>query len=998
MMKLCKGLRVVLALVFLAPGSAAQSFFTRTYEENDGLVNSTVYDLAQDASGRMWFATSGGISVYDGAAWTSHTSGTGLPAQDVRCIRVDAEGRIWAVGSNPAWILMCFDGRSWASFPFPPSAAVSYCTALAVRPEGREVRVAVGTSGSGIFVFDGIRWRTITKTGGLAGSEVRNIIPYQGGFLVATEKGLSWAGENSIENRWAGVDPLLAGDIRGAAVEAASGGDVIWLLGSRWLGIFQDGRLRILRRENPLLFSSNFPAAKVLPDGKGGLFFGNPVSIFYYDPSSASAYPLGVRNGLIAEGAAALFLDRESNVWIGGFRGVSRISSRRFHNYRSAQGLLEDEVTAIQAFGDGVVAFGHNFGLTIWDGRELRKIALKAKPDAPPGQIRVLDLAGDDRGGLWLAAASLGLGSLEGNDRIRWRDVPGNPTHPVTSVVFDENRRLWIAQSDALFQLRKGRPVEVFPGMFKGCYIRKIVAARGGLLFVATTKHGLFRWDGSSWTRSSGDEASGVSNVFSVYLDSNGRTLVGTLAGLRLLAGDRLDLFSENGFEIRRPVYLILEDRAGRLWFGTDNGVVRWDGRTRRDFTKAEGLAGREVNRSAGMIDSLGRIWIGTNTGASCYRENFDLGPDDVPPPTVSITGLDVNGTPADLSAEIVLGYRENNLMFHFQGTSFINEGALRFESYLAGFDKTWGAEYAAADRRIRYTNLPAGSYVFHLRAKNALGTRSEAVSSPVIRIRNPFWLQWWFLLASFLLAGGLILTIGLAVTQHRQAERLEALVLDRTAQIQASLREKEVLLKEVHHRVKNNLQIISSLLFLQSRRISDPGLMSVFKGTISRVRAMALVHESLYRSDQLTLIDMDEYFRKLVYHLLEIYDVRKAPVAADIRAERISLPLETAITYGLIVNELVSNALKHAFPSERKGVVKITLSRVGLDAEEDSSREKGIELTVVDNGVGIPEAVKNGSPDSLGLRLVQNLASQLDGKIDVRNEGGTVVRIFFPE
>ena len=103
-------------------------------------------------------------------------------------------------------------------------------------------------------------------------------------------------------------------------------------------------------------------------------------------------------------------------------------------------------------------------------------------------------------------------------------------------------------------------------------------------------------------------------------------------------------------------------------------------------------------------------------------------------------------------------------------------------------------------------------------------------------------------------------------------------------------------------------------------------------------------------------------------------------------------------ITYGLIVNELVSNALKHAFPSERKGVVKITLSRVGLDAEEDSSREKGIELTVVDNGVGIPEAVKNGSPDSLGLRLVQNLASQLDGKIDVRNEGGTVVRIFFPE
>ena len=998
-MKILKGLLVPFVLVVLASGLSAQSFLVRTYEENDGLINSAVDDIAQDTSGRMWFSTRSGISVYDGATWSSFTTGNGLATQAVNRIRADARGSMWALGSNPSWVLLRFDGKTWTSFPFPQTAAPPYaCTALAVRSEARGIRVAVGTAQSGVFLFDGIRWTIVSKARGLSGDTVRDIVVYQDGFLVATSEGLSWIGENSVENRWEKGDPLLRRDIRGVAVETTPDGDVIWVVGSTWLGTVQGGRFEVVSPEIPLRFFPSFETAAMLPDLKDGIFYGNPTGVYYFDRASASSSPMGVRQGLAAEGATALFLDRESNIWVGSPRGVSRISSRRFHNYRRAQGFLEDEVTAIQSFGDGAVAFAHNHGLTIWEGKELRTVALDRKRNTPAGEIRILDLAADDAGGLWIAAASLGLGRLGRDGRLRWYDFPSGPAEPVNSVVFDQNRRLWIARSASLYQIQNGRPVEVFPGMFKDDYIRKIFASRGGLIFVATVKRGLFRWDGKDWTHFSDETDPGASNVYSVYLDSNGRTLVGTFAGLRQTAGNRLDPFLENGFEIRRPVYLILEDKAGRLWFGTDNGVVRWDGKTRRDFSKAEGLSGREINRSAGMIDPRGRVWIGTNTGASCYRENFDLGADDVPPPVVSITGLDINGEAADFSKKIVLGFRENNLVFHFIGTSFIDESALRFESFLDGFDQAWSPEYAAAERQIRYTNLPSGTYVFNLRAKNALGTRSDPISSPVIRIQNPFWLRWWFLLASLLLGGGLILGVGLAVTQRRQAERLEALVLARTAQLQASLREKEILVKEVHHRVKNNLQIISSLLFLQSRRITDPGLLAVFQGTISRVRAMALVHESLYRSDQLTSINMEDYLRKLVHHLLEIYDVRKDPVAADIRSAGISLPLETAITYGLIVNELVSNALKHAFPADRKGVIKIVLARSAPDAEGEAVLKKGIVLTVSDNGVGIPEEMKTGSADSLGLRLVQNLVSQAEGTIDVRREDGTVVRIVFPE
>jgi two-component sensor histidine kinase/ligand-binding sensor domain-containing protein len=998
-MKILKGIFIPFVLVALASGLLAQSFLIRTYEENDGLINSAVNDIAQDGAGRMWFCTRGGISVYDGATWSSFTTTNGLSAQAIYQIQVDAQGSIWAIGTYPSWILMRFNGNVWISFPFPRVDVPPYnCTGLAVRSESGGIRVAVGTTQSGVFIFDGIRWNVVSKVQGLAGNTVRDVAVFEDGFLVATNEGLSWVGENSVENRWEKADSLLREDIRGLAVETTPKGEKIWVLGSNGLGVVQSGRFEVVSRESPLPFTRTSQTAALLSDGKGGLFYGNATGVYYYDQVSRSSHPLGIREGLIAEGATSLLLDREGNIWIGGVRGVSRISSRRFFNYRKAQGLLDDEVTAIQTFGDGAVAFAHNLGLSVWTGKEFRHIVIDRKPNIAVGEIRILDLAADDDGGLWLAAAAQGLGRLGRDGRLRWYDFPGGQAEPVTSVVFDQNRRLWIARNNALFQFQNGRPVEVFPGQFRGDYIRKLVSSRGGLIFVATGNRGLFRWDGNAWAHFSDETDSGAANVYSVYVDSNGRTLVGTLSGLRQISGDRLDPFSENGFEIRRPVFLILEDKVGRLWFGTDNGVIRWDGKTRRDFSKADGLSGREINRSAGMIDALGRVWIGTDNGVSCYREYFDLGPNDVPPPVLSITGLDINGKAADFSKVLVLGYRENNLVFHFLGTSFIDENSLRFESRLEGFDKTWSPEYTSSDRQIRYTNLPPGAYVFNLRAKNALGTQSDPISSPVIRIRNPFWLQWWFILAAFLLGGGLIISLGLAVTEYRQAERLEALVLDRTAQIQASLREKEILLKEVHHRVKNNLQIISSLLFLQSRRITDPGLLALFQGTISRVRAMALVHESLYQSDVLTSIVMEEYLRKLVHHLLEIYNIRKEPVVADIRAAGISLPLETAITYGLIVNELVSNALKHAFPDNRKGVIKITLARPASDAAGEPAQKREIILTVSDNGIGIPEEMKGGTPESLGLRLIQNLASQLEGTIDVRSNGGTVFRIVFPE
>jgi PAS domain S-box-containing protein len=198
----------------------------------------------------------------------------------------------------------------------------------------------------------------------------------------------------------------------------------------------------------------------------------------------------------------------------------------------------------------------------------------------------------------------------------------------------------------------------------------------------------------------------------------------------------------------------------------------------------------------------------------------------------------------------------------------------------------------------------------------------------------------------------------------------------------------REMYLKELHHRVKNNLQVISSLLFLQSTHTSDPRTLGILKESQSRVRSIALIHEKLYRSADLTRIDFAEYVRDLIADLVRTFGVDQEHLLIKTAIEPVSLEIDTAITCGLIINELVSNAFKYAFP-DGKGTVTIRLARHG---------DRQFGLTVGDNGVGIPADYDWRSGNSLGLRLVSDLARQLDGDMTVERDPGTTFRISFRE
>ncbi len=204
--------------------------------------------------------------------------------------------------------------------------------------------------------------------------------------------------------------------------------------------------------------------------------------------------------------------------------------------------------------------------------------------------------------------------------------------------------------------------------------------------------------------------------------------------------------------------------------------------------------------------------------------------------------------------------------------------------------------------------------------------------------------------------------------------------------QIHESLKEKIVLLREIHHRVKNNLQIVSSLLNLQAGYITDKKVLEILKESQNRIRSMALIHEKLYQSPDLDKINFSEYIQSLTKDLFRSYQSQLNRINIRSEVGEIFLEIDQSILCGLIINELISNAIKHAFKGKGKGEILVQLFQDGED----------YQIIVKDDGIGFPKDIDIENTDSLGLQLVTSLTGQMSGKIDIKSNNGTVVKISF--
>jgi PAS domain S-box-containing protein len=251
--------------------------------------------------------------------------------------------------------------------------------------------------------------------------------------------------------------------------------------------------------------------------------------------------------------------------------------------------------------------------------------------------------------------------------------------------------------------------------------------------------------------------------------------------------------------------------------------------------------------------------------------------------------------------------------------------------------------------------------------------------------------------------AGEFVLSSIVDITERKRADRereglleqlrtlnaeLEERVRLRTAELSATLKEREVLLQEIHHRVKNNLQVISSLINMQVRRVADLPTRGALEECQTRVLAIALIHEKLYQSKDYGRVPFSEYATSLAQSIFHTTGVSSAAISLHLDVEKLSLAVDKAIPCGLILNELITNALKHAFPNERRGVIAVTLKRPS---------PRLVRLSVADDGVGLAPAFALERSDSLGMQLVSTLVEQLDGTLEITGPRGTTFVVTFP-
>jgi two-component sensor histidine kinase len=224
------------------------------------------------------------------------------------------------------------------------------------------------------------------------------------------------------------------------------------------------------------------------------------------------------------------------------------------------------------------------------------------------------------------------------------------------------------------------------------------------------------------------------------------------------------------------------------------------------------------------------------------------------------------------------------------------------------------------------------------------------------------------------------------AAIREKQREA-ESARIESDKKIKASLKEKEVMLQEIHHRVKNNLQIILSLLRLQSARIEDEKIKEKFRDSQNRIRSMALIHEKLYRSEDFSRVDFSDYIQSIMDHLFSTYGAVKKDISYELDIHDVFLDINKAIPCGLIINELLSNSLKHAFPGNRKGKITVKMTSNGGDK---------FSLIIKDDGVGFPDDFDFEKAVTLGIQVVSDLVNQIEGTIEIDRESGTTFIINF--
>ena len=882
----------VLTLLFFTD-CQAQIYPIHHYSVEEGLASRSVFDITQDNTGRMWFATNLGVSVYDGFEFTNITLQHRFNSKGFRKIKTDEKGIIWAVPFYINDTIYYLINNKWETITSPSGITEDdkFVTGFDLYYENDEPVLCLG-SDNGIFIYTGKNWKRFSKDKGLIEKSVCNITAGDKKFFISTYSGLSVYSDGKIDNS---LNKLIYPQIKSilnVTVEKLTGPGKearqrIWILGFNKLGYIEDKEFKLLTDNFQIPHLNTIDRFYLTMDTRNIIYFGNTTVRYYVNINSKQVSPLSRQNGLAANGGTSVYADKEDNVWFSDNRGVDKINNLTFRNHSILNGLPEDEVSAVNEIFPGVYVFGHNYGISIFKDFKYKYISFEKLKIYSLNASRVQDLYKDNAGNIWISASKTGLGKIDKSLNISWISIPKDIT--ITSANSDIDGNI-IASTDLGIFTVKNNKLEKYPPFSSiDKSFRKVFRLRDGSIW-ATGYNGVYRYSGNTLKHIFLQGNYDANSIYSVFKDGKNRILLGTEDGLYQVLNDSLVKFNEGKFSISESVFAICQDKSGNYWFGTEKNLIKWDGAENvREYNSNNGLVPGEINRSAVFFDSSGKLWIGTDAGLSRYVPEFDEENHKIP--SVEIIGLKNNtGEFRPFTDDITLKSDENTIRLFFRGISFVEENAIVYRVKLEGFDKDWVEIKQSQIDKVTYWNLNPGDYIFKVKAKNHTGDWSSEVSSKKITISNPFYKKLWFILMVILALAVVFYVIYKYYIKSIYLKALEKRVERRTKQLNESRGELEKVLVTLEERVKERTEELEK---------SEEKYRTVFEQAAEGIIMFDIETKRVIQANK-AYLDLfgfsEEELLKLTFYDLVLYDEKSLKKNLEILKEKKSLKLETRL------------------------------------------------------------------------------------------------------
>lgn len=1000
------------------------------FNSRNGLLSDNINAIVQDNQGRMWFGTTDGISIYDGQSFTNLTTGNGLCDNYITDLKKDKEGAIWISTLNGVsrWAsdsitnyyaehglkssivyhifiaengniylssqrgLSVFDGQSFSSLSgkvpderiqssFIDKSGLLYAATysqgvfilrdssvkhftladglvsnvILTAFSDKESNLWLGTT-NGLSRFSGDRFSSFTSDDGLAGNHILSIFCSRDAklWLGTLTNGLSMFDGNLFRNF--GIKEGL----RSKSIwHIAQGqGNSLWLSTTSGPALLNTGSGEI---QYPINFLNTEFIYFTLQSDSNRIYFATDKGLYIRDEKRL--YRVGSQQGLTEEKVRCLYLDDENKLWIGTLRGLFIHHKDSVVNATRAFGFPQVPVTGILSDADGrLIISTYDFGIYI-----INKVSfenLSTQKGLLSARINRIFL--DQNQMLW-------MGTPDGVDCFNWAEYVRNKKLFITH--FDKSNGYFGMETNAICSDLSGN---IWFGTINGAiqFNRKAGLAKASVPLLTLTKIQLFLKD-VDWSkrRINVNPRSGLPDNLVLPFDQNNLSFFFT--GIYLTVPEEVKYqFILEGLDkdwspvTNQPMAHYSNVPAGKFVFKVRATVNnrQWSPAVTFSFEIKPPIWKTPVFIFFyALALTIGIFLILQFRTRSLQRSQAILRKN------VEDRTCELNEKNAELEKLSLVASETDNSVIIFNNKlelEWANKAFTRITGYTV--------KELNMDKPVTLYDISTHPDIKNLTAFAIENKRSSAYESSFTdKEGKQIWVS--STLNPIFNANDQLHKVVVVDTDITYRKKMEE-------QITSALHEKGLLLKEIHHRVKNNLQIIISLFNLQSGFITDKEAYRALREGQERIKSIALIHDRFYQAEGTSRIDFDEYIKRLCDNILISSGVSRDKISLAIKAEKIALDIDQAVPCGLIINEVINNSIRHAFNGDKEGTLEIIF-------RPDGSQ---VLLQIGDNGIGMDESIDFENPETLGLQLIRVLAEQIDAEIKLDRKNGVTYSIRF--